>query len=275
MLVATRASCSVPEDGQFLHTVYPKKLSSWRKEYSVFVCAWGRHVAGFLFVIKIMQGLTHLFSKRLNSIMKFPATRWYFPAEEQRDEGCLPTALISFGSFAEGEEERAAEAASRSINKKEVTLPAVRVPHARPPGGHRRGPTRGSGTRALLPLQPRQGRLVPYRERNAGSHGAGASAQKNRLLGFEFLHPFSCQAATLFHGSYSARAQAFASGKVSWVSPGVTWSMQPSSGRAASLTCSRVVGFFSSGDWLQVAKWIGEQCFLSPKGVGSVANTTL
>lgn len=167
----------------------------------------------------------HLFSNR-GSFLKFPATQWYFPTEEQRDEGCLPTALISFGSFAEGEEERAAEAASRSINEKEVALPAIRVPHTRPPGGHRRGPTRGSGTRALLPLQPRQGRLMPYRERNAGSHGAGASAQKNRLLGFEFLHPFSCQAAPLVHGSYSARAQAFASGKVSWVSPGITWSMQ-------------------------------------------------
>lgn len=132
---------------------------------------------------------------------------------------CLLTAHISFRSFAEGKEERTAETSSRSINKKEVTLPTICVPHTRPPGSHWRSPARGSGTWALLPLQPRQGWLMPYREWNAGSHGAGASAQENRILGFEFFHSFSCQATPLFHGSYSAGAQAFASGKVSCVSP--------------------------------------------------------
>lgn len=151
----------------------------------------------------------------------FCHTHWDFPKEKRRELVCLLTARISFGSFAEGEEERAAETSSRSINKKEVTLSTIRVPHARPPSSHRRSPARGSGTRALLPLQPWQGRLMPYREWNAGSHGAGASAQENRLLGFEFFHPFSCQAAPIFHGSYSARAQAFAPGKVSCVSPEV------------------------------------------------------
>lgn len=142
--------------------------------------------------------------------------------EKQRELVCLLTTHISFGSFAEGEEERAAETSGRCINKKEVAIPTVCVPDPWPPGSHRRSPARGCGTRAFLPLQPWQSRLVPYREWNAGSHGAGTSAQENWLLGFEFFHPFSCQAAPLFHGSYSARAQAFAPGKVSCVSAQVT-----------------------------------------------------
>lgn len=174
--------------------------------------------------------------------MLFPATHTEIsPKEKWRDLLCLLTARISFGSFAEGEEERAAETSSRSINKEEVTLPTIRVPHTWSPGSHRRSPARGSGTWALLPLQPWQGWFMPYWEWNARSHGAGASAQENRLFGFEFFHPFSCQAAPLFHGSYSARAQAFAPGKVSLcllrlpASSGGIWR------RAASLTSSRAV----------------------------------
>lgn len=156
------------------------------------------------------------------SFGRFPASRhWGFPKQKQRELVCLLTARVLFGSFAEGEEERAVETSSRSINKKEVTLPTICVPHTWPPDSHWRSSARGSGARAVLPLQSRQSRLMPYREWNARSHGAGASAQENRLLGFEFFHPFTCQATPLFHGSYSARAQAFAPGKVSCFSPEV------------------------------------------------------
>lgn len=151
----------------------------------------------------------------------FCLTHWGFPKWKQRELVCLLTAHVLFGSFAEGEEEWAVETSSRSINKKEVTLPTICVPHARPPDSHWRSSARGSGAWAVLPLQSRQSRLLPYREWNARSHGAGASAQENRLLGFEFFHPFTCQATPLFHGSYTARAQAFAPGKVSCVYPEV------------------------------------------------------
>lgn len=43
---------------------------------------------------------------------------------------------VLFGSFAEGEEEWAVETSSRSINKKEVTVPTIRVPHTRPADSH-------------------------------------------------------------------------------------------------------------------------------------------
>lgn len=146
-------------------------------------------------------------------------THWGFPKWKQRELVCLLTAHVLFGSFAEREEEWAVETSSRSINKKEVPFPTICVPHTRPPDSHWRSSARGSGAWAVLPLQSRQSRLMPYWEWNARSHGAGASAQENRLLGFEFFHPFTCQATPLFHGSYSARAQAFAQGKVRCVSP--------------------------------------------------------
>lgn len=90
-------------------------------------------------------------------------------------------------SHTEGKEEQwPPQAALWSRSQKEVSLAAVRLSHTRAglllllgAGSH--------GSRAAVRRRSRPGRVLPHRERDAGSHGHGASAQKVWLAGSQLL----------------------------------------------------------------------------------------
>lgn len=107
---------------------------------------------------------------------------------------------------AERKEKRTLETSSRSIHEKEIPLASLHVSNTRSYGNSGRDAAGRNGTWTVLSLQPREGRIMPYREWNARRNGDGASAQKDGIFGSEFFYPFSHKATAPLNGNQPPRS---------------------------------------------------------------------